>query len=127
MSEDWKEEFRQYWNKESIYTEQKYLTPDTLGIIYEFIEKLLSQQLQKTIADCKVGRGEEILEAIRLAKEQERERLIEEIKEKFYNRPEGFVDKYGSFDNENSWSIDYDRYLDDILSLITNKETEKLK
>jgi hypothetical protein len=41
---------------------------------------LLSQQRQKTIEDCRVGRGEEILEAIRLAKEEERERVIAEIK-----------------------------------------------
>lgn len=40
-----RERFADYWTKESKHTEQNWLTPDTLGIIKEFQDQLLSDFL----------------------------------------------------------------------------------
>ena len=43
LSLEGREEFNKFWGKESIYTEQRYLTPDTVGIVLDFI---LSQEVK---------------------------------------------------------------------------------
>lgn len=37
-------EWLDFWNKESVHTEQKYLTPDTHGIVLDFILSRESEQ-----------------------------------------------------------------------------------
>ncbi|MBT9167790.1 MAG: hypothetical protein DDT19_01133 [Syntrophomonadaceae bacterium] len=41
------ERWNDYWNKESIHTEQKYLTPDTHGIIMEFLTSYGEQEYMR--------------------------------------------------------------------------------
>jgi len=41
------EDWHSYWNKESQYCEQKYLTPDTHGIIKDFIRTQIEQAEQR--------------------------------------------------------------------------------
>jgi hypothetical protein len=48
-TENWEEEFYEYWNKESQFTEQTYLTPDTRRIILDFIHDLLIREREKTL------------------------------------------------------------------------------
>jgi len=42
-------EAKEYWYKESQYTEQSYLTPDTWGIINEIISHTISETLKEAV------------------------------------------------------------------------------
>ena len=46
-----REDWFKWWNEESKYCEQKYLTPDTHSIITEFISLKLSERISKKFAD----------------------------------------------------------------------------
>lgn len=59
MTPEIEEEWYEYWNEESKHTEQKYLTPDTHGIIRDFIRTKLDEAYRKGRED----REEELFKA----------------------------------------------------------------
>jgi len=49
FDEKFYEDFGKYWSKESAHCEQQYLTPDTRGIIKDFIKSFLRSSQQDLI------------------------------------------------------------------------------
>ena len=109
--EDWKSEMRKYWNEESTYTEQKYLTPDTWGILYEGMEKIIHKLQQ---------------EAYEKGREAERKESVEMLTK----YPQKIYDLYGgkmpwvmfegtaSEDEKRNW---HQHAFNDVIKLITQR------
>ena len=113
IDEKFYEDFGNYWSKESANCEQKYLTPDTRGIIKDFIKSFI-KSFNRTSALA-------LLESVR--------EMISEVKEK-KEQVNGFQ-PYGidNFLNDDGESIFFDGFDDgrnlmkiDLLNLIKSVE-----
>lgn len=78
-AEDWKDKWHEFWNEESKHTEQRYLTPDTHGIIKDFISETRKEAFDRGYIQATAVEDHLIEKKIKEATAQERKRIREVV------------------------------------------------